>query len=111
MTLLLGLLIGCGPTCQSTCRRVYVDCGIEKTGQSQSELIGDCQRECQAALNVAGELGEYEPDIRRTTAESIVLENDSQAAAWMDCVWDHAPDATPEQCLELDPRTGYCAPI
>lgn len=107
----LALLMGCGPTCQNTCRQVFVTCAIEKTGQSQNELIGDCTRECEAAMARAGDQGDYEPDIRRTTAESIQLETDAQAAAWMDCVWDHAPDGTPEQCLDLDPRTGYCAPI
>ncbi|MCB9677071.1 MAG: hypothetical protein H6737_18280 [Alphaproteobacteria bacterium] len=105
------VLVGCGPNCQSTCEHVYNTCGIEKPGQDQRELTRDCVYECETALKNSGELGEYNPNQRRSTSESIVLENDAQATAWMDCVWFIAPEGTPEQCEDLDPRSGYCAPI
>lgn len=104
-------LIGCGPTCQNTCSLVYNDCGITKPGQDTPELLRRCNQQCTAALKEPGELGNYNPDVRRSSAATIQLENEVQAAAWMDCVWARAADATPEQCQELDPTSGYCAPI
>ena len=113
--MILGLwftLVGCGPTCQSTCNQIWRVCGVpDPAGRDVQELARACERECEAALRVSGEIGDYEPEERRTVAEAITLDNDTQAAAWMDCVWNHAPDGTPEQCEDLDPRSGYCAPI
>lgn len=108
-----GLLLGtaCGPNCQNTCNQVYTQCNIQKAGQTQEELFRECVSECNAAMQESGEQGAYNPEQRRSSNEPLTLENDQQAAAWMDCVWNHAPDATPEQCEELDPSTGYCAPI
>ena len=107
----VGVLTACGPNCQKTCDQVYNVCGIDKPGQSKEELILSCVNECNSALQSSGDLDGYQPDSRRSSSESIVLDNETQAAAWMDCVWKHAPDGTPEQCEELDPRSGYCAPI
>lgn len=107
----LAALVGCGPNCQNTCDQVYSVCGITKTGQTTRELVQRCVTECDAAMQQAGELGDYQPEARRSSAVSIELENEVQAAAWMDCVWNHAPDGTPEQCADLDPSSGFCAPI
>jgi hypothetical protein len=104
-------LVGCGPNCQSTCDQIYNACGIIKPGQTTQELVGRCNEECESALRESGELGDYNPNTRRSSAASIDIENEVQAAAWMDCVWFIAPDATPEQCADLDPSSGYCAPI
>lgn len=102
-------LFACGPTCQNTCSRVYNDCGITKTGQTRDELLDRCEDECSGALKNAGDQGEYNPLTPRQSAESLVLENEEQAAAWMDCVWEKVPNASPEECQSLD--AGFCAPI
>lgn len=104
-------LVACGPNCQNTCDQVYNACSIDKPGQTKSELLGSCNDECNSALQNSGDLGEYDPFARRSSSQSITLENEAQAAAWMDCVWFYAPDATPEQCADLDPSAGFCAPI
>lgn len=108
-----GLLLGtaCGPNCQNTCNQVYVQCNTQKAGQTQEQLLRECISECTTAMQESGELGDYNPEQRRVSNEPITLENDQQAAAWMDCVWNHAPDASAEQCDEIDPTVGYCAPI
>ncbi|MEZ4322643.1 MAG: hypothetical protein R3F61_34570 [Myxococcota bacterium] len=107
----VGALVACGPNCQNTCEQVYNVCGIQKPGQDTEELLRDCRNECDDALRKTGDIGEYDPFARRVSSQSIVLENDAQAAAWMDCVWFHVPDGTPEQCADIDPASGYCAPI
>ena len=117
MGALLGLgisligLVACGPNCQNTCDQVYNACSIDKPGQTKSELLRDCNNECNSALQNSGEMGEYDPFARRSSSQSITLENETQAAAWMDCVWFYAPDASPDQCADLDPSSGFCAPI
>lgn len=107
----VGALVACGPSCQSTCDQIYNVCGIDPTGKSLDEALGDCNDECENALRESGEMGDYDPNRRRTSAAEIRLTNETQAAAWMDCVWRIAPDGTPEQCADLDPASGYCAPI
>ncbi len=104
-------LVGCGENCQSTCDQVYNVCGIEKPGQTRQELLRDCRNECTDALRQSGPIGDYDPNRPRSSSESIEIVNDEQAAAWIDCVWATAPDGTPEQCEDLDPRSGFCAPI
>ncbi len=108
-----ALLVGtaCGPNCQNTCEQIYVQCNIQKAGRAQDELLRTCVDQCEAAMRISGVQGDYNPEQRRTSNAPIELENDQQAAAWMDCVWNHAPDATPEQCADLDPASGFCAPI
>lgn len=105
---------GCGENCQSTCRHVYDDseCNVSKGGIQTGELLDTCVSECEAAMKVPGEMGDYDPFVRVSAADTIRLENESQAAAWIDCVWEIAPEPgfTPE-CSGLDPQTGYCAPI
>lgn len=107
----VAALVGCGPNCQNTCDQIYNVCGIDKPGQTAAELVRDCVSECEGALRESGEIGDYDPNRRRASAASIRIENETQAAAWMDCVWFRAPDGTPDQCADLDPTSGYCAPI
>ncbi len=108
----LAVLVGCGPNCQSTCDQIYNVCGIVPEGQSAAEAQRDCRQECEDAMRNTGEVGDYDPFQRRSgSGQSIVLENEAQAVLWMDCVFTQAPDGTPEQCAQLDPRSGFCAPI
>ena len=96
---------GCGgPTCQSTCNRLYQadECDIQSPGSTRTELLNRCAQECEDALEHPGELNDYSPDEFTPASVSITLDNDKQAAVWMDCVAETA-------CDYLD--GGYCAPV
>ncbi len=111
--------------CQSTCRHVYEpsECGILQGGRTPETSIDDCEATCLTALQQPGTLCTpdpesgveecYDPMIRYPTNNRPTLETDQQAAAWMDCVWDVAPDEQSDRgCDELDPLIGgLCAPI
>jgi hypothetical protein len=108
---LAGLMsVGCGPNCQSTCNRLYSngddygipDCSIERGGTLTERLISDCLTACNDALANTGEVGDYRPDERHGSSTSIILENELQAAMWMDCIAETS-------CEDLE--SGYCAPI
>jgi len=98
------LASGCGPNCQSTCDRLYSgtgdSCDIQRPGTTQTELKTTCQNKCEEALSQPGELEGYDPDEPQGSA-SVTLENEKQAAVWMDCVAETA-------CEDLN---LYCAPI
>jgi hypothetical protein len=99
-----ALLGGCGPTCQSTCNKIYSpsECAVPTPGQEWTDMNRDCEDACEEALTKPGEVGDYDPDERNTTGESIELENERQAALWMDCIAEQACDRLQE---------GYCEPI
>jgi hypothetical protein len=96
---------GCGPNCQSTCERLYFEdaanCGVPTPGRDTDEAFRDCINACEEALDAPGELGTYNPDDRQTSGESIILQNETQAAAWMECV---------DQTSCEDINAGYCEP-
>ena len=97
--------VGCGPTCQSTCNRLYQEseCGIQAVGDdSVADLTSRCMDECENALEIPGEVGDYTPDEYTPSSETVTLQNDKQAALWMDCVSETA-------CEYLE--EGYCAPV
>lgn len=96
---------GCEKNCQSTCERIYgAECGISISGIPADRLQATCSEECEQALQTPGSMGGYNPYNRRDPTQDFHLENEKQAAEWMDCVWQ----AT---CDELDPVTGICYPI
>lgn len=99
-------LTACGEntrSCQNACQRAYrsEQCGLQIPGQSQSDLIGDCETECNNALQATGEIDGYDPDCRDcfNRSEPFELKNEKQAALWMDCVMDTV-------CEDLN--DGYC---
>ena len=101
----VGLLaVGCGPDCQNSCNKLYQEsqCGIERPGTTLNERLSYCMEECEGALEVPGDQGAYDPNDQRPRSETPQLENDEQAAAWMDCV-----DKTACENLEKN----YCAPV
>ncbi|MFZ5477828.1 MAG: hypothetical protein ACOZNI_13720 [Myxococcota bacterium] len=110
MLLLLASLIGCGPDCQSSCDKIFGDgpdeCNIQLPGHEgatgRQEMTSACMSHCEAALARNGEIGDYSPNERSSANDSISLENEKQAAAWMDCVAE-------TECSFLD--EGYCAPV
>lgn len=107
-------LSGCGENCQSTCEHVYStdECGIVLPGVSADELIGSCVTQCERALQVTGEK-RFEPREVPGTDDQWNLQNEAEASAWIDCVWEMAPDPGPSKaCANIDPKQGgVCAPI
>ncbi len=98
---------GCGPNCQSTCDRLYGqtgdDCGITRPGAaSPTKLKNECMNVCEAALDIPGDVGNYNPDEWQGSSSSVTINNDKQAAIWMDCIAETSCD---------DLEKGYCAPV
>lgn len=78
---------GCGPDCYSACAKLYQEeCNISAPGQTQDDLLSECVDECQAALKTPGEVGSFDPLRPQSSSNAIEIENDRQAAVWMDCV-------------------------
>lgn len=108
LLLLVGLLVGCGPDCRSSCEKLYGDaagqCNINVASASgdlgAEELVRNCAASCEDAMGKTGELGDYDPNVRGS-ADSVTLENEVQAAVWMECI-----DET--SCDNLG--DGYCPP-
>lgn len=114
-------MVGCGKDCQATCTKLYgtaPNCGdpqgdpedagyleglVGPTGRDKK--MSTCMKKCGDALQVPGEVGDYDPYTRRTTQEEEVpeLENDRQVALWMECVEEHS-------CLLLE-QQNYCEPV
>lgn len=109
MRLAIGLLSivglwGCGPHCQGVCTKM-IECpelSELRAGYSVDEAFDDCVTECENALLYPGTVGSYDPLDRNTSGENIELENEQQAAEWMECV-----DLL--TCAKL--ADGYCAPV
>jgi len=102
-----------GPTCQSSCSKLYLEsgCNIQRAGypapDGQTELFNKCIDYCENALDKTGDLGDYDPYSRSGSTSAISLDNEMQAAVWMDCVDQMA-------CDRLDTNTangGYCQPV
>ncbi len=110
----VGWLSGCGENCQNTCQRVYdpSECGVVLPGIEAKELIKDCASQCEFALQRTGE-ARFDPLTTPASDDSWKLENESEAAAWIDCVWQLAPGEGPsKECGNIDPQQGgFCAPI
>lgn len=97
-------LTGCGPDCQSSCQRLYSvegECQMSIPGESPDESFRTCIKGCEAALDHVGPIGGYDPFEQETEGASIRLENEKQAALWMECV-----DVT--SCQDI--ARGFCAP-
>jgi len=97
-----ALLQACGANCQEACNRAFneSECNLRIPGETQDDLFDDCVAECEWALRTPGELEGYDPDEPSTSGESMVLDNEKQAAVWMDCVMETS-------CERLD--QGHCA--
>ncbi|MEC8277996.1 MAG: hypothetical protein VXZ96_05740 [Myxococcota bacterium] len=111
MMILVGglscMMSACGPDCQSTCNRLYLDpgaggCGIERPGTTIDDRLTRCMEECEYAMDRPGDAGSYNPNEQIPRSETVELENDEMAALWMDCIEETA-------CENLE--QNYCAPI
>ncbi|MES2640306.1 MAG: hypothetical protein V4850_12510 [Myxococcota bacterium] len=104
------LATGCGPDCQTSCEKIFGDaageCDIQipgKVGESgRQEMISQCVSHCEQALRRNGDIGDYSPNERAGGDDDISLENEKQAALWMDCVSETS-------CDNLN--KNYCAPV
>lgn len=112
--LVVSALSGCGENCESTCTRVYdpSECGVVLPGVTPEDLITTCVSECEDALQRTGEL-RFDPKQTPAADDAWRLQNEAEAAAWMDCVWEQAPGTGPSKtCANIDPQQGgICAPI
>ena len=99
-------LVACGPDCQSTCNKLYQEseCGIERPGTTLTDRLSRCMDECLGAMEKPGELDGYDPlKEPENNSEPPTLDNDKQAAVWMDCVY--------EASCELLETQNVCAPV
>lgn len=96
---------GCGPDCQSTCNRLYSqnECDIQRAGVEREELLDTCNERCEVALTKPGEADpDYNPGEKMPPSKDVeasIVETDTEAAMWMDCVGETS-------CELLD--EGYC---
>ena len=104
LAVISAVAVGCGPDCQSTCNNLYQSeqCNIQSPGSDQGELLTTCMDACESAIGSPGEVGDYNPTEYTPASVSVTLQNDKQAAVWMDCVSETA-------CEFLE--SGYCAPV
>lgn len=102
------LLVGCGEApldCYASCDKLFGDqagqCEIVVPGRTAQEMTNDCVASCDHALARSGELGSYNPNERSSGADDISLDNEQQAAAWIDCIHETSCDLL---------KSNYCAP-
>ncbi len=104
---LLGSLMGCGPSCRSSCERLYGDgedeCNINvpdyEGAEGANRLVIECEQECDGAMTNTGPVGTYDPNANTDTTVGIA--NEKQAALWMDCVQATSCDNV---------KKGFCQP-
>jgi|GEM_PF-3446914 len=96
---------GCGPDCQSTCNRLYSqnECDIQRAGIERVELTDTCMERCETALTKPGDADpDYNPGEKMPPSKEVeesIVETDTEAAMWMDCVEETSCDLLDE---------GYC---
>ncbi len=104
---LSSLLAGCADAhdCNKSCEKLFGqqagECNIPIPGHTGDEMLTMCEDHCEQAMSQAGEAGDYNPNERTSGNEDVALENDAQAALWMQCVDETACD---------DLKSNYCAP-
>ena len=99
----LALGTGCGENCRTSCFKAYDEreCNVDTPGVPADRRISECVSECQAALRQVGPMGDYSPFSSGSLTPSS-LENERQAAAWMDCIAEST-------CEQLQNRR--CSPL
>ena len=111
LILLTAALSACeSADCLSSCEKIWGGQSDQCNIQDESILsdadrqaqINGCKSSCQTALMRYGDLGGYEPNQKRAQSEVVCLENEQQAAVWIDCVAATA-------CADLE--ANYCAPV
>ena len=103
----IALLSGCArEACVGTCDKILSKtyCSISNADTAMSPIVAIddyCVPQCEAAYEVDGDIGDYDPNTPVPRDTLVVLENRAQVKAWADCVDDASCDAL---------REGYCAP-
>ena len=103
----LVLITGCArETCVGACDKILSKtyCSISNPDTAMSPIIAIddyCVPQCEAAYEVDGDIGDYDPYTPVSRGTLVVLENRAQVKAWADCVDGASCDAL---------RQGYCAP-
>ena len=97
-------LTGCGPNCQSTCEKLYLEseCNTQRPGRTVDELLTTCNNNCEQALSRPGEIEDFDPYDNSGSGSSVTLDNEMEAALWMECVAESACDKI---------NDNYCAPV
>jgi hypothetical protein len=97
-------LAGCGPNCQSTCEKLYLEseCNIQRPGRSVDELLTTCNNNCEQALETPGEIEDFDPYDNSGSGSSVTIDNELEAALWMECIAESA-------CEKIN--DNYCAPV
>lgn len=101
------LVAGCArETCVGTCDRILDKnfCSLQDPDSAMSWPVARndyCIPQCEAAYEVDGDIGDYDPYTPVSRDTLVVLENRAQVKAWAECVDDASCDALNE---------GYCAP-
>lgn len=115
--ILLGLsasLVGCGPDCESTCNTLYqeAECNLQSAGYQRSELLLQCNDECEKALQNPGDVRPgYDPyEYTPTSDDQVTFTNDSEVALWMECVAETSCDLMGVNANN-EGTPGYCAPV
>ena len=98
VVVLLGSLMGCGPSCRTSCERLYGsgedECNINvpdfEGEEGANRLIIECESVCDDAMSNTGTVGTYDPNSNADSTISIA--NEKQAALWMDCVSETSCD-------------------
>ncbi|MSP56914.1 MAG: hypothetical protein EXR69_15120 [Myxococcales bacterium] len=111
LAVMFAALSGCAKQhdCQSSCSKLFGNtdgqCAIQVPGHTdangQSDMINTCENHCQQAMAQAGEVGDYDPNVRSSGNEDVGLDNMAQVALWMDCIEE-------TDCGDL--KDNYCAP-
>jgi len=103
---MLLLLSSCylSTPCQEPCRKLYSDseCGIQRAGRTQDELVENCLDECQEAYSQSGDVGDYDPFMLTDSSVSVSLDNRAQQELWAECIAETSCDRI---------NDGYCAPV
>ena len=103
LSVALGLGSGCGESCNTACFKAYDEreCNVDTPGQMADARIRECIADCRSALRRVGPMGDYSP-FGSGGLERVQLQNERQAAAWMDCIGE-------SECSEL--QAGRCNPL
>ena len=102
-----AVLTACGPNCESACYRLYGqggECQIDYAGSGDE--YSSCIATCEGALSTPGELNGYDPNVPDNSGDPVKVENDQQAALWMECVAGEQPFA----CQKIE-EENYCPGI
>ena len=76
------LASACGPDCQTTCEKLYAqggECEFTSAGDEFGvKNFARCTEACENAIKTPGDAGDYNPQEKTPSSQSIELENERQ---------------------------------